>query len=193
MVLAAGLSRRLGGHKALARVHGMSLIRRTVRVLAPLGATEVIVVLPPRAARMRQELRRLPVSCIENRRRADGLSTSIHRGLAAARAGAAVLFLPVDLVHLERRDLERMIKRWMGARRRLIARRLGASGGIPLILPRRLCGRARDISGDRGLKELAAGLPQDQRVLMDLPSAEFDVDTPEDLKRARTCRRRALR
>src|SRR5271155_2813035 len=38
LILAAGLSRRLGQPKALARVHGVSLIRRLLLLLAPLAA-----------------------------------------------------------------------------------------------------------------------------------------------------------
>lgn len=185
VVLAAGLSARLGRPKGLARVHGMSLMLRTVSLSALLGAGDIICVIPPRAARTRAELRGHRVCFAENRRRADGLSASIRRGLAAARASAAVLFLPVDLVHLERRDLGRMIKRWMGAQRRVVARDLGAQGGIPLILPRWLHGRAREICGDRGLKDLVARLPHDARTLLDCPSAACDVDTAEDLARAR--------
>jgi len=185
VVLAAGRSARLGEPKALARVHGVSLIVRTTRVLARLAAAGIIVVIPPRAVRMRAELRGSRVTFAVNPKRAGGLSTSIRRGLAATRASAAVLFLPVDLVHLERRDLERMVKRWMGTRRLCVARRVGEHGGTPLIAPRWLWGRAREISGDRGLKDLVARLPRDARALLEIPSAACDVDTVEDLRGAR--------
>jgi GTP:adenosylcobinamide-phosphate guanylyltransferase len=35
------------------------------------------------------------------------------------------------------------------------------------------------------LRELVTRLPSEQRVLIDLPSAAFDIDTPEDLQTAR--------
>ncbi len=84
VVLAAGLSTRLGSPKALARIRGTSLIRNTVRLLTPLGTSPIIVVIPARAVRVRAELRGLPVRFIENPRRAQGLSTSVRCGLAAA-------------------------------------------------------------------------------------------------------------
>jgi molybdenum cofactor cytidylyltransferase len=185
VVLAAGLSTRLGTPKTLARVRGMSLIRRTVRLLTPLAASRIIVVIPRRAVRIQAELRGQWVTFVINRERASGLSTSVRRGLTAARPNAAVMLLPVDLIHLTARDLNRMIARFRGARRRVIARRLGEQGGAPLILPRWLQERALTISGDRGLKELVNHLPPAHVALMDLPTAEWDVDTPQDLRRAR--------
>ena len=72
LVLAAGFSRRLGKPKALARVHGISLIRRTVRLLAAFSVRQIIVVIPPRSARYRAELRGLNVTFAENLQRAVG-------------------------------------------------------------------------------------------------------------------------
>jgi molybdenum cofactor cytidylyltransferase len=188
ILLAAGFSVRLGKPKALARIRGVSLIERTLRVLAPLTPTPIIVVAPPRAARLRAELRAHRAIFAENPQRGRGLSSSVRRGLRRARYAAGVLFVPVDLPYLERRDIARLIARWQGARRRVIARRLAApqpGAGAPLILPRRLYVRAGRIAGDLGLKELVRDLPPEEMALVAVPSAEFDVDTPPDLERAR--------
>jgi len=185
VVLAAGFSARLGRPKALARVRGSSLIRRTVRLLAPLAAERNIVVVPPRAVRAREELRGMRVDLVANPHRAGGLSTSVRRELTAGRCSAALLMLPVDLVHLRRRDLERMIARWSGARRRVIARRVAKHGGTPVILPRWLWPRALRIAGDRGLKQLLSELSPVHVSLLPVPSAAWDVDTAQDLARAR--------
>jgi CTP:molybdopterin cytidylyltransferase MocA len=45
------------------------------------------------------------------------------------------------------------------------------------------------VSGDVGLRDLVNGLPAPQRVLLNLPSAALDVDTPQDLRAARRRRR----
>jgi molybdenum cofactor cytidylyltransferase len=192
VVLSAGFSSRLGAPKALSRIRGVTLLRRTVRTLGPLTARKVIVVLPPRAARARAELRRQGVEVTESRHRICGLSASVRCGLFRARYSAAVLLLPVDLAWLDRREIERLIGRWRASRRALVARRVGARAGTPLILPRRLYPEALRIGGDRGLKELANGLHGDELRLLDLPSAALDVDTPDDLRRARRHLRRPI-
>jgi len=185
VVLAAGLSARMGKPKALARIRGVSLIARTLRMLAPFASAPIIVVVPPRAARLCAELRGLRATLVANPLRADGLSSSVRRGLRHARYEAAVLLVPMDLSHLERRDIGRLIARWRGARRRVAARRVGAEAAAPLILPRRLYPRALGIAGDAGLKTLVRHLPLQDVALVSLASAGFDVDTPLDLERAR--------
>ncbi len=185
VVLAAGFSARMGKPKALARIRGVSLIERTLRVLGPLASAPIIVVVPPRATRLRAELRGYRSVPVANPLRGDGLSSSVRRGLRHARYEAAVLLVPMDLSSLERRDIARLITRWRGARRRVAARRIGAEAGTPLILPRRLYPHALAIAGDAGLKALVRNLPPQETALVNLTSAAFDVDTARDLERAR--------
>jgi molybdenum cofactor cytidylyltransferase len=185
VVLAAGFSARLGRPKALARVRGLSLIVRTLRVLVPFATAPIIVVAPPRAARLRAELRGERSVLVTNRLRSDGLSSSVRCGLRHARYEAAVLLVPMDLSCLERRDIARLIARWRGARRRVAARRIGVEAAAPLILPRRLYPRALGIAGDVGLKTLVRNLLPGDVALVSLASADFDVDTARDLERTR--------
>ncbi len=194
-ILAAGFSRRLGRPKALARIHGQSLLRRTLHVASRVTGSRVVVIVPPRYVRYRTEARGFTVDFSVNPRRAGGLSSSVLRSIARARYSSAVLLLPVDLATLQRRDLDQLVSRWCGAPRRVIARRIrqdGARrhrgvllGGVPLILPRWLYARALEVTGDTGLRDLVNRLPAEQLALVDLPSASFDIDTPEDLRTAR--------
>jgi molybdenum cofactor cytidylyltransferase len=185
VVLAAGFSRRFGKPKLLARIGGTSLLAATLRILAPLARNPIIVVVPPRARRLRAELRGCPVRFVENPHRAAGLSSSVRCGLRQARYSAAVLLLPADLGELERRDIARLIARWTASRRRAVARRVGMHGAGPLILPHRLIPDALGISGDAGLRDLIRRLPTDALALVHMPSAALDVDTVHDLARAK--------
>ncbi|HEY4445525.1 MAG TPA: NTP transferase domain-containing protein [Steroidobacteraceae bacterium] len=202
LILAAGFSSRLGRPKALARVRSVSLLRRTLLLATQLSPARIMVVIPHRAARYRVEAHGLNVLFVANPLRADGLSSSVRLGIARGRYSPALLLLPVDLAAARRCELARLISRWRGTPRRVVARRIGRhdrtsqtphdgapQGGVPLILPRRLYPRALAVTGDIGLRELVNGLPAEERVLVDLPSAELDVDTPQDLHAARRGRR----
>jgi molybdenum cofactor cytidylyltransferase len=199
VILAAGFSSRLGRPKALARVRAWSLLRSTLTLASPLTPAKIIVVVPHRAVRYRIEARGFKVIFAANRRRDEGLSSSVRRGISTGRYSPALLLLPVDLAGLQQRDLVRLLSRWRAARRCVVARRVArpegsrrggaSSGGVPLILPRWLYARALEVTGDLGLREMVGELPLAQRVLLDLPSAALDVDTPQDLDAAR--RRRA--
>jgi molybdenum cofactor cytidylyltransferase len=185
VVLAAGFSTRMGRSKALVTVGGVSLIRRTVTVLSQFATHDIVVVTAPRATRLRVELRGYPVTVITNPQRARGLSSSVIRALRETRYGGATLLLPVDLGELMPRDIARLISRWRTARRRVIARRLDGRASTPLILPKWLYPHARRLVGDVGLRALVTALPEEQCVLLELPSAVRDIDTQRDLVAAR--------
>jgi CTP:molybdopterin cytidylyltransferase MocA len=198
VVLAAGFSTRLGSSKALARVRGRSLLDRTLEVLAPFATRSIVVVIPPGAGRYRIGRRVHRPTFVVNSRRAQGLSSSVCRAITYARYSCAVLLLPVDLVELERRDIAKLISRWRGAgrpgggpppprgaRRRVAARSLRSQAATPLILPRWLYRQALGISGDHGLRDLVRTLPSPHVLLVNMPSADADVDTALDLQRAR--------
>ena len=184
-MLAAGFSARLGRPKALARVHGAGLLARTLETAQALDAAAVIAVIPPNAARYRIAGRGMKVRWVANPQRAQGLSSSVRRGILAARHAPAILLLPADLVSLKHRDLARLLRRRQSAPRRVIARRVGRGAAIPLILPRWLFPRALKVSGDIGLREMIEQLAPEQRVLVDLASAARDVDTPQALDAVR--------
>jgi molybdenum cofactor cytidylyltransferase len=185
VVLAAGFSSRLGQPKALARVRGLSLLRRMLLLARSLEHRKIILVLPRNSSRFKTEARGIRVSYSVNVRRADGLSSSVRSGIWSGRYCSGLLLVPVDLVFLRRRELERLISRWRATPRRLVARRIGAQGGTPLVLPRWLYPRALQISGDVGLRDMLNDLPSSSRTLIDLPSASVDVDTSQDLRLAR--------
>jgi molybdenum cofactor cytidylyltransferase len=185
VVLAAGLSVRLGRPKMLERIHGRSLILRTIAVLAQVTPQTIVVVTAPRAARLRAELRGCRVSFVVNAGRAGGLSTSVALALRKTRYSRATLFLPADLAELKPRDVSRLIQRWRGTSRRVVARRTAGRPSAPLILPRFLYPLAQRLSGDVGLRALVAELPRELYTLVELPSAARDIDTPGDLEKAR--------
>ena len=185
VVLAAGFSSRFGRPKTLARLHGISLLRRTLKLASSLGTERICVVVPRNAARYRVEAGSIRVRWAVNSRPAQGLSSSVRVGIAEARYSAAVLLMPVDLIQLKSRELLRLVRRWQSTPRRLIARRIDLAGATPLILPRWLYRRALALTGDVGLREIVGQLPADSRVLVEMPSAAEDVDTPQDLGNAR--------
>ncbi len=185
VVLAAGLSTRLGSPKALVRIQGVPLLRRTLGVLLPFAASrEIIVVVPPRAARYRIAAGGIPAEFVPNPGRASGLSSSVLAGLRRARHSAGVLILPVDLAGLTARDVARLIRRWRAAPRKVVARDV-AGAAAPLVLPHWLYPRTAGLQGDRGLRDLVRRLPDAAVCLVAMPSAAADVDTAADLERAR--------
>ena len=188
VVLAAGLSTRLGQPKALARVHGQSLLRRTLKLASGLCAARIAVVVPPANARYRSAAGRVAVAWVPNAQRRLGLSSSVRCGLRVCKYSSAALLLPVDLCQLKLGELKGLVSRWRANPGRVFATRFSGAGGragAPLILPARFFSRALSIKGDVGLRAWLASLPASEQTLVNLPSAHADVDTARDLAVAR--------
>ncbi|HEY5676319.1 MAG TPA: NTP transferase domain-containing protein, partial [Myxococcales bacterium] len=66
VVLAAGLSSRMGTNKMLLQLGGTSLVRRAVSTALSAGLDPVVVVLGHQGERVRAELGGLPCTAVEN-------------------------------------------------------------------------------------------------------------------------------
>ena len=98
-------------------------------------------------------------------------------------SAAAVLVLVVDQADLDAAALARLIAAWRRRPRIPAAAFYAGRAGVPAILPRRSWPAVHRLRGDIGaralLREAAELTP------VDLPEAELDVDTAEDLARLR--------
>jgi molybdenum cofactor cytidylyltransferase len=99
VILAAGLSRRMGFPKALLRWEEETYLDRQIRLFGEVCA-EVVVVLRPGGEALLGECRRLAEAHIVYNPDAErGQLSSLQTGLAAT-TGDAVLFSPVDYAHV---------------------------------------------------------------------------------------------
>ena len=105
IVLAAGLSRRMGSAKLLLDLHGEPVIRRSVGALAGL-VDEIVVVTGAEDTALRQALAGLPVRFAVNPHPERGQGTSIACGVRALESSTRAAFvvlgdqprLPADLL-----------------------------------------------------------------------------------------------
>jgi molybdenum cofactor cytidylyltransferase len=95
IVLAAGRSSRMGTNKVLLPLEGETLVRRMTRRALHAGFHPVIVVLGRDAPEARSTLEGLLCRTVINLRYEEGMTTSLHAGIAAvpADAGAAAVLL----------------------------------------------------------------------------------------------------
>ena len=86
IVLAAGLSRRMGGtNKLLASLDGVPMVTRVVRAALASRAEAVLVVAGHEAPRVAATLARAPVELVRNDAFASGLASSVRAGIQALK------------------------------------------------------------------------------------------------------------
>jgi len=191
IILAAGLSRRLGRPKLLLPFDGRSLIRRTLEQIIAAGGGqwhEVVVVLGHEAARVEQELERLPVRTLFNPRYAEGMSTSLIAGLEAVapQAEGAMIFLG-DQPLVSAEVIRSMLSIFRGSNRPIVSPLYGGAGGNPVLFSRSLFPELMAVEGDKGGREVVMRDPQ--RVVTVAFSSAFaprDVDTWDEYETLKT-------
>jgi molybdenum cofactor cytidylyltransferase len=191
LLLAAGQSRRMGGpNKLLAEIPGSSpgtgvpMVARVAQRLLASRARPIVAVLGNRADEVDTALGRLPVERVRNPDFADGLSTSLRRGLAALpdELDGAVVCLG-DMPLISGRHLDRLIAAFnpLEGRAIVVPTRHGKRGN-PVLWARRFFPEMARISGDVGARHLIGEHAElVAEVEMDDDAILVDIDTPEAL------------
>jgi len=189
VILAAGLSSRLGEFKPLVQLGEQTLLERAADLFRQAGAQEVIAVAGHHAPRTLAEAKRIGIRAVVNESYADGMFTSTRAGLRALPKDLDAFFvLPVDIPLVRTFTLRRLLERFASAPASVLHPVfLGQRGHPPLIDARHaaviaawngpggLVGALQALEGAHGSAEVPVA---DQNI-------HFDVDIPADLAEAR--------
>lgn len=184
VMLAAGLSSRMGSNKLLADVGGKPLVRRVAEAAIASAAEPVIVVTGNAGSGVIAALEGLPVQFVENPDFTNGLSTSLRAGLSALPDSCnGAMFLLGDMPDVSAVLIDKLIAGFDPAEGRAIcvATRHGKRGN-PVLWSRRFFPDIMALTGDIGAKHLMTGhdeLVCEVEAEDDAPLT--DIDTPEAL------------
>ncbi|MBK1663954.1 4-diphosphocytidyl-2C-methyl-D-erythritol kinase [Rhodospirillum rubrum] len=190
LVLAAGLSRRMGGvNKLLLDWRGKPLVAHAVDTVLAAGPAAVAVVIGHQGKAVRAALEGRAVALVENPDPGRGLGSSLKRGLAALPADLdGVIVCLGDMPGLTPRLLSRLIAAFAPVEGRAICLpTFGGRRGNPVLFAARFLPEMMEITGDIGARPVIAAHPdQTCEVAMDAlaegASVLMDVDTPEAAK-----------
>jgi molybdenum cofactor cytidylyltransferase len=181
LVLAAGASTRFGSAKQLIRVNGRPLMLTAVSRAVELAGHSVTVVLGAHAAELAPLLRHSPASVAVNRDWNEGIASSIREGLTHAPATAdGVLIALADQAAVTTEDLRRLAGLWRRDTTSIATAQYAGTVGVPAIFPRWCFRELNELRGDRGAQVLLQR-HVDRLARLPMPSAELDIDQPEDL------------
>ena len=184
LLLAAGQSRRMGTNKLLAEIDGRPMVARTAQRLLSSHARPIVAVLGNQADAVDTALGRLPVERVRNPAFAEGLSTSLKRGLAALPPDIdGVVVCLGDMPLVTGRDLDRLIAAFnpLEGRAIIVPTRRGKRGN-PVLWARRFFPEMAELAGDVGAKHLIGEHAELVcEVEMDTDGVLVDIDTPDAL------------
>lgn len=185
LVLAAGRSSRMGPvNKLLADVEGQPMVRRVAEAALASRAEAVIAVSGHEREKVEAALSGLGLTTVHNPDHAAGLSSSLHRGLAALPPNAeGVIVCLGDMPRVSAAVIDRLIAAFNPLEGRAICLPTWqGKRGNPVLLARRFLPEIQAISGDIGAKALIADYPE---AVAEVPMADdgvlLDIDTPDAL------------
>ncbi len=184
VVLAAGLSSRMGSNKLLTDLNGQALIQRTIERLSKAAIDEIIIVTGHQAEDIQAVLKNHKLRFVHNADYAKGLSTSVRVGIAAAQEFDAAFVCLGDMPLIEAEDLNRMIAAFNVAEgRSLVAPVFGRKLGNPVLWGQEYFSDLKALTGDRGARSLIESR-RDQivEIAVTHDGILLDADTPEALE-----------
>ena len=185
ILLAAGASTRMGRPKQLLLINGKPLLRHVVDAALAEPMSPIIVVLGANAAEIAPCLGGLPVHIIVNEDWAEGMSSSIRRGLEALAQSAPsadrVIFALADQPDLPRGHLAQLIETQRSTGKSIIASECAGVRGPPVLFTASYFPALLALHGDAGARALLQSHAADVAPVP-LASAR-DLDTPSDYRR----------
>src|SRR5215831_4376159 len=190
VVLAGGMSRRMGAPKQLLRIEGKSLLEHTLATVRASAVHEIILVLGFAADEIEKEVSLQGLKIARNESYQQGMGTSLRTGLAAVDPQAtAALIILADQPFVQPATLDRLIKfhgssKAEAARPQIVIPTYRGFRGNPVLLDRTVFPELQGLSGDVGCRAIFGDhtkgiykLPVDDAGIL------LDIDSPEDLEK----------
>jgi molybdenum cofactor cytidylyltransferase len=184
IVLAAGLSRRMGRPKLLLDLRGKPVIRHTTERLLAASMEQVLVVVGPQHDSLGKALEGLDVRLVVNPTPEAGQGSSVGAGIRALPPGTeAVLIALGDQPGLSIDVISRLLEALKIPGKSIAAPRYADGLGNPVLFSAEVFAELLALPGDRGARSVVERDPSRLAVVDIASLMPSDLDTPEDYER----------
>jgi molybdenum cofactor cytidylyltransferase len=195
VLLAAGLSSRMGSNKMLFELEGESVLRGAAKRALAGGLSPLVVVLGHQAETARRELDGLACQAVINPDYELGINTSLKTGIAAVadvpEKPQAALVMLADMPFVTAEMIAALIARYRSSMAPLVISDYEGVNAPPMLYDRSLFKELGEMSGEGCGRQVVKRHRSEAEVLPWPVAALADLDVPEDFERARLARQEA--
>ncbi len=187
VVLAAGLSRRMGSQdKLLTNIGSRTILQWTVKHVLESCFEEVYVVAGAKVDAYTELLKADDVTVLHNRDYEEGMASSIRAGVAAlGRHVSGAMILLADQPLLAPATINRFLQTFLSKKVRIVAASSGGRISGPAIFCKSLFSDLLQLRGDIGARQLFSKYQNEIQVVELCPEEALDIDAPEDIRLVR--------
>jgi molybdenum cofactor cytidylyltransferase len=182
IVLAAGLSTRMGKFKQLLPFRGKTVIEALVEALIESNIESIVIVTGHRAKEVQQIIAQYKVDVIFNPNYNEGMHTSVMKGVEALSARTDKFMVVLgDQPHLKTKMVNDLIDFSRTSPKGIIVPSFSHRRGHPVLFDKKYIQPASNLNTNTGLKQLLKEHEEDIDYYI-VPDSNilFDIDTPDD-------------
>jgi molybdenum cofactor cytidylyltransferase len=184
VILAAGPSSRLGQPKQLVNVNGKTLLESSI-LCSQNAQLNIAVITGAHSEKIIEQHKNLEAEFIFNENWEEGVSSSIRKAVIHFEKDYdAIMFTLCDQYLVSPKHLINLITYWENHTESIVASAYQNQIGVPAIFPKRFFSQLKQLSGDKGAKEIIQNSGDGVHAIY-FDEGKYDVDTVEDLEALR--------
>jgi molybdenum cofactor cytidylyltransferase len=185
IILAAGVSSRMGQAKQLLPLGGSTVLAKTIENVRLAAIDELLVVLGASAETIRHQLPPEALKFVLNPDYQEGMATSLRVGLAAVQEHSnAALIVLGDQPFIRPQTLNQIIEEYRRTRAQIIIPTHRGNRGNPVLLDRSVFSEVMALEGDIGCRAIFTHHLEDiVKIEVEDEGILLDLDRPEDYDR----------
>ena len=185
VILAAGMSSRMGEAKQLLRLGERTLLQQVIENVRGAGMDEVVLVLGHAAESIRESVGPANVRIVVNSEYREGMGTSLRTGIAAVSPEIdAVLIVLADQPFVRAETLKRVAKEYQRTNAQIVIPMYKGFRGNPVLLDRSVFPEMMRLTGDIGCRAIFGNHSEGiVKVAVEDMGILLDLDSKEDFER----------
>jgi len=185
VILAAGLSRRMGETKLTLMLDGSPIVEHVIHSLEVSEIDDIVLVYSDYTKDVKKIADKHGIRSVNNMMAESGMSTSVKKGLSEMLGSEGVMFLLGDQPFIETKDINKLITQFKENRQKIIVPVNYNGKGNPIIFPEKYFNEIMTVEGDQGARKVLHNHEEDIVFVEILDSKiQFDIDTAEDFEKA---------